>query len=143
MKKSQECSPKKRSDCPISNVLDLLGDKWTLIVIRDMLLFEKKLYKELAESTEGIPTNILADRLKRLESSGIIRKEAYQQNPPRYSYRLTAKGFDLYPVLRELISWGAKHIPGIPRGDPAFFKEIEKRVLKNKGRLQGTADDRG
>ncbi|MFO1520158.1 MAG: helix-turn-helix domain-containing protein [bacterium] len=123
---------KKRSDCPVSNVLDLLGDKWTLIVLRDMLFFEKKLYKELSDSNEGIPTNILADRLKRLESAEILTKESYQNNPPRYAYRLTSKGLDLFPVLKEIIVWGIKHLPGLPRRDPAFLKEVEKRILRQK-----------
>src|SRR5262245_49305901 len=107
--KSDSCSWQKRSVCPISNVLDFLGDKWTLLVIRDMMLRGKKLYKELAESAEAIPTNILADRLKRLEATGILTKESYQDNPPRYSYRLTEKGWDLYPVIKEMLRWGVKH----------------------------------
>jgi DNA-binding HxlR family transcriptional regulator len=130
--KSKECLPRKRSECPVSNVLDLLGDKWTLIVIRDMLFFGKKLYMELADAAEGIPTNILADRLKRLETAGIVTKEAYQDNPPRHAYRLTAKGFDLFPILKEIIRWGTKHIPGTPRRDPVFLKEIEKQIAGQK-----------
>jgi DNA-binding HxlR family transcriptional regulator len=129
------CSNKKRSNCPISNVLDLLGDKWTLIVMRDMLFFGKKLYKELADSSEGIPTNILADRLKRLEGAQILRKEAYQNNPPRYAYQLTLKGLDLFPVLKEIILWGVKHIPDLPRRDPAFLKEVEKKISQRKAVL--------
>ncbi len=119
---------KKRSNCPVSNVLDLLGDKWTLIVMRDMLFFEKKLYKELADSPEGIPTNILADRLKRLEAAGILTKQAYQDNPPRYAYQLTSKGLEIFPILREIILWGMKHIPDLPRRDPAFLKQVERRI---------------
>ena len=125
---------KKRSDCPVSNVLDLLGDKWTLLVLRDMLFLEKKLYKELADSTEGIPTNILADRLRRLEAAGILTKEPYQAHPPRYAYHLTSKGFDLFPVLKEIIRWGVKHFPDLPRRDPQFLKQVEKRVSRQKNR---------
>ena len=122
----------RRSTCPVSNVLDLLGDKWTLIVLRDMLLFGKKLFKELAESTEGIPTNILADRLKRLELAGLLTKEAYQSNPPRYAYHLTLKGMDLFPVLKEIIVWGAKYLTGIRSRDPNFLKDLEKQVSAKK-----------
>jgi len=123
---------KKRSDCPVSHVLDLLGDKWTLIVMRDMLLFEKKLFNELADSMEGIPTNILADRLKRLETAGLLTREAYQDNPPRYAYQLTLRGLELFPVLKEMILWGVKHLPGLPQRDPAFLKELEKRVVARR-----------
>lgn len=122
----------RRSTCPISNVLDLLGDKWTLIVLRDLLFFGKKLFKELSDSTEGIPTNILADRLKRLEQAGLLTKEAYQSNPPRYAYHLTVKGVDLFPVLKEIIVWGAKYLPGIRHRDPNFLKDLEKQVNAKK-----------
>src|SRR4030095_8085912 len=119
---------KKRSDCPISNVLDLLGDKWTLILIRDMLMFQKTFYKEFATSPEGIPTNILADRLRRLECAGILSKEAYQDNPTRYAYRLTRKGLDLFSVLQAMGLWGVKHLEGIPKRDPAFLKKLQNRI---------------
>lgn len=101
----------KRSPCPISNTLDILGDKWTLLVIRDLFL-GKRLYGEFTESPEGIPTNILADRLKRLEAAGLVKKEAYQERPVRYAYSLTRKGGDLLPVLNEIIRWANRHIPG-------------------------------
>jgi len=130
--KSGKSAKKKRSDCPISQVLDLLGDKWSLIVMRDMLLFEKKLFKDLADSEEAIPSNILADRLKRLEAAGIVTKRAYQDNPLRYAYDLTLKGLEIFPVLREIILWGVKHFPGIPKRDPAFLEEIEGRISLRK-----------
>lgn len=100
----------KRSDCPISNTLDLIGDKWTLIVIRDLLMGKTR-FKDLAESKESIPSNILADRLKRLTDSGIVDKQPYQDNPPRYAYILTVKGRDLAPILNDMIVWGNRHIP--------------------------------
>ena len=89
----------RRSDCPIANVLDVVGDKWTFLVIRDLRL-GKRTYGELLDSPEGIPTNILADRLKRLEESGIIESKPYQERPPRYAYTLTKKGEELGEVLR-------------------------------------------
>ena len=101
-----------RSLCPVSCVLDILGDKWTILVVRDMLLLGKRLYSELVDSPEGIPTNILADRLKRLEASGVIDKIPYQQKPVRYEYRLTQKGEDLRPLIKELAVWGNKYIDG-------------------------------
>ena len=89
-----------RSPCPIANTLDILGDKWTLLVVRDLLFLGKRLYGEFMQSGEGIPTNILADRLKRLEETGLVTKEPYQSNPIRHQYRLTRKGAELFPVLR-------------------------------------------
>lgn len=100
-----------RSPCPVANLLDIMGDKWTLLVVRDLLL-GKKTYKEFEQSPEGIPTNILAERLKRLEKSGVIEKTKYQERPVRYAYSLTAKGRDLGPVLWEMIKWGNKHVEG-------------------------------
>ncbi len=101
-----------RSRCPITNMLDLVGDKWTLLIVRDMLFDHKSRFGEFLCSDEGIPTNILADRLKRLEAAGVIDKIPYQENPVRFTYTLTGKGRDLAPVLREAARWGLTHIPG-------------------------------
>lgn len=101
----------ERSCCPIACALDHLGDKWTLLIIRDLLLGKKR-YQELAASPEGIATNILADRLRKLESGGIIVQQAYQQKPLRYEYILTKKGEDLRPVLEALVTWGKVYYPG-------------------------------
>lgn len=101
----------RRSPCAIACTLDLVGDKWSLLVIRDML-HGKRTYGELVDSPEGIPTNILADRLKRLESAGIIARSAYQERPVRYAYALTDKGKALGSVLLELVRWGKKYVPG-------------------------------
>ena len=104
-----------RSLCPVACSLDLLGDKWTLLVVRDLLL-GKTTYTEFQKSPEGIPTNILAERLKRLQAAGIIEKSRYQERPKRYAYHLTKKGNDLRPVLSAMIDWGNKYIPGtVPR----------------------------
>ncbi len=100
-----------RSPCPITNTLDLLGDKWTLILIRD-LFFGKRTYGDFLSSPEGIPTNILAERLKRLLENGIISKEAYQDRPVRYAYTLTKKGDALGPIVEEIATWGLKYIEG-------------------------------
>ena len=100
-----------RSPCPITNTLDLLGDKWTLILIRD-LFFGKRTYGDFLSSPEGIPTNILAERLKRLLENGIISKEAYQDRPVRYAYTLTEKGDALGPIVEEIAIWGLKYIEG-------------------------------
>jgi DNA-binding HxlR family transcriptional regulator len=106
-----EASGFLRSPCAVACTLDLVGDKWSLLVIRD-LLRGNVTYGELQNSPEGIPTNILADRLKRLEESGLIAKSAYQQHPVRYAYELTKKGKALRGVLLALVRWGREHIPG-------------------------------
>jgi DNA-binding HxlR family transcriptional regulator len=100
-----------RSACAIANSLDIVGDKWTLLVVRD-LLHGKRTYGELVNSPEGIPTNILAERLKRLEAAGIIVSTPYQQRPTRYAYILTPKGRALGDVLLAFVRWGKQHIPG-------------------------------
>jgi DNA-binding HxlR family transcriptional regulator len=103
--------PLTRSPCAVANSLDIVGDKWTLLVVRD-LLYGKRTYGELADSPEHIPTNILADRLRRLEQAGIVRSTPYQQHPVRNAYTLTAQGRDLGDVLRAFVRWGKRHIPG-------------------------------
>ena len=107
--KSKESS--HRSKCPVSCVLDLLGDKWTLLLVRDLLL-GKGTYTEFQQSPEGIPTNILAERLKRLQAAGLIEKLPYQERPVRYRYQLTSKGSDLYPVISAMIDWGNRYVEG-------------------------------
>jgi DNA-binding HxlR family transcriptional regulator len=103
--------PFARSACAIANSLDILGDKWSLLVVRD-LLHGKRTYGELALSPERIPTNILADRLERLKSAGIVTRTPYQQHPVRYVYTLTPKGSALGEVLLAFVRWGKQHIPG-------------------------------
>lgn len=101
-----------RSPCPITNTLDILGDRWTLIVVRDMLFLGKERYGDFLASEEGITTSVLAERLQRLEREGIVVKEPYQEHPVRYAYRLTDKGRALEPVLQAMVAWGLTHIPG-------------------------------
>jgi DNA-binding HxlR family transcriptional regulator len=103
--------PFARSACAVANSLDIVGDKWSLLVVRD-LLHGKRTYGELAHSPERIPTNILADRLKRLESTGIVTGTPYQERPVRYAYTLTPKGRALGEVLLAFVRWGKQHLPG-------------------------------
>ena len=100
-----------RSTCPAACALDIAGDRWTLLIVRD-LLRGRHTYGTLAASDEGIPTNILADRLKKMEAAGLIEAKPYQERPVRYSYALTEKGRDLGEVLASLARWGKKHVPG-------------------------------
>ena len=110
-----------RSFCPIASTLDIMGDKWTLLVIRDLFLGKHR-YGEFQASPESIPTNILAERLKRLEAAGLVVKEYYQDNPPRADYYLTRCGADLAPVLSAMRVWGSKHIDGTHI--PEEFKKL-------------------
>jgi DNA-binding HxlR family transcriptional regulator len=111
---SCELPPDARSICPIANTLDILGDRWTLLVVRDLLFQGKRRFGELLASPESIPTNILADRLRRLEETGVVVKVPYQTRPQRFEYHPTAKGTDLFPILLAIIDWASRHIPGTP-----------------------------
>lgn len=112
----------ERSCCPITCSLDLLGDKWTLLVIRDLLLGKKR-FQEFLKSPERIATNILADRLKKIETAGLVIPQTYQLKPVRYEYVLTKKGEDLKPVLQALVKWGKTYYPGTK-----VFEAVERRV---------------
>ena len=109
-KTTPEAPSFRRSPCAVACTLDLVGDKWSLLVIRD-LLRGSATYGDLQNSREGIPTNLLADRLKKLEAAQLIAKSAYQERPVRYAYELTEKGKDLGEVLGAIVRWGKKHIP--------------------------------
>lgn len=111
MRHNQKSKAKFRSICPIASTLDLIGDKWSLLVVRD-LLHGKATYTELASSPEKIPTNILADRLRRLEEAGLIVSSPYQERPVRFAYKLSAKGKALGDVLLAFVRWGKMYIPG-------------------------------
>jgi len=111
-----------RSACPAACALDLAGDRWTLLIVRD-LLRGRGTYTKLAGSEEKIPTNILADRLKKMEQAGLIEARPYQERPVRYEYVLTGKGRDLGKVLAAVAQWGKKHIRGT-----VVAPEFRKRV---------------
>lgn len=107
--RSRKKRDERRSDCPISCTLDIVGDKWTLLIIRD-LLNGKKRYGEFLESPEGVPTNILAERLKRLEANGLVEKQLYSKRPARHEYQITDKGEALGEVVQGLSIWGLTHL---------------------------------
>ncbi|WP_281615997.1 helix-turn-helix domain-containing protein [Flammeovirga sp. SubArs3] len=94
-----------RSECPISFALDFFGDKWTLLIIRDMIFDQKRFYKDFQNSGEKIATNILSDRLKKLEQNGVIRSEVYALKKTQKEYFLTEKGKSLLPVLLDMMVW--------------------------------------
>jgi DNA-binding HxlR family transcriptional regulator len=101
---------KFRSSCLIASALDLIGDKWSLLIIRDMLLFKKKTYKDFAESEEGVATNLLSTRLKLLESIGLITKRKLPENKKTNIYLLTNKGIDVAPIIMEIVIWSDRYV---------------------------------
>ena len=104
----------RRSGCPVACTLDIIGDRWTMLLIRD-LLRGKTRYGEFAASPEQIPTNILADRLKKLERYGLITSTLYSEHPPRREYHLTVAGWELRRVLDAMARWGLEQFPGTAR----------------------------
>ena len=101
--------PKRRSECPLNASVEMLGDRWSLLILRDMMLRGFRTYKEFMECYEGIATNILADRLRKLVAYGIITAEPDPSDGRKLIYSLTAKGIDLAPVLTEMVLWAAAH----------------------------------
>lgn len=114
---------KHRSDCPISFSLDYLGDKWVLLILRDLIFTDKATYGDFLLSKEKIATNILADRLKLLEANGFITSAASPEKKNKFIYSLTQKGIDLVPAIIELTLWGSKYNPP---GNEELIKRLEK-----------------
>lgn len=100
---------KHRSGCPVAVSLEIFGDRWSLLVIRDLMVRGFRTFKDFQKSGEGIATNILSDRLRRLEAAGVISAEGEEGDARRVNYRLTRKGIDLAPLLLEVLIWGATH----------------------------------
>lgn len=129
---------KKRSGCAVSNALDLIGDKWTLLIIRDLLFYDKNTYGDFLKSDEKIATNILADRLTLLENNGIIKKQVHPENKTKYLYRITEKGLDLLPIIAELVLWSIKHLninisnksfaPKLLRNKEEALEEVRQKI---------------
>ncbi|MEZ4416080.1 MAG: helix-turn-helix domain-containing protein [Gemmatimonadota bacterium] len=101
-----------RSDCSIARALDLLGDRWTLLIVRDLMWHGKHTFQALSRSDERIPSNLLADRLTKLQRWGLVEREAYQDRPVRYRYDLTPLGRTLEPLLKAAMDWGFTHLGG-------------------------------
>lgn len=113
-----------RSDCPISYALDFFGDKWTFLIIRDMVFDGKRFYSDFLNSKEGIATNILSDRLKKLEANGVIESKKYEKLKTKKVYSLTEKGKRLVPILVEVILWSAEYDEGLAV-PPAFLEKAK------------------
>ncbi len=120
----------RRSACPLNATLEALGDRWSLLVVRDLLLKGRRSYRAFLDAEEGIATNILADRLRRLEAEGVLGKARDPDDARRFVYRLTRKGLDLAPMLVEMILWGAKHYAtAAPAGTVREMTEQRERFL--------------
>jgi DNA-binding HxlR family transcriptional regulator len=126
-----------RSACPVAGTLDVLGDRWTLLVLRDALFFGRATFQEFLASPERISSNTLAERLRRLERHGILRREPYARRPVRWRYLPTARGRDLVPLLREAVLWGARHVEGTRRPTPAELRALRRRVTPPVPRAKG------
>ncbi len=110
-----------RSPCPIATALDILGDRWTLIILRDMVNGKKR-FSEFLDSPERIATNVLTDRLALIEAAGLATRAPYQDRPKRYEYKLTKKGRDLLPVMQAICRWANRHYPGTWTPPAHFMK---------------------
>ncbi|WP_339746786.1 helix-turn-helix domain-containing protein [uncultured Maricaulis sp.] len=109
-----------RSGCPIASTLDLVGDRWTLVILRD-LINGKRRFTDFLTSPERITTNVLTDRLGQMEQAGLITRTAYQTRPPRFEYRLTAKGEGLLPVIQEMCRWANINMPSTWEAPESFM----------------------
>jgi DNA-binding HxlR family transcriptional regulator len=116
---------KKRSDCPISCSLDIWGDKWSLLIVRDLMFAKECTYGDFLKSAEGIATNILASRLQTLEENKIIERLEHPDSKAKVLYRLTKKGIDLLPIMIEIHLWAEKYST-VPDDRKAMLKEVKK-----------------
>jgi DNA-binding HxlR family transcriptional regulator len=133
---------KWRSECPLNASVEILGDRWSLLIIRDMMLRGFRSYKEFLESYEGIATNILADRLQNLIAHEIVTAERDPSDGRKLIYSLTAKGIDLAPVLTEMVLWAAAHedtgnqplVQLIQKDKEQFLAAARQRWIEQKAR---------
>jgi DNA-binding HxlR family transcriptional regulator len=128
----------RRSACPLNASVEMLGDRWSLLILRDMMLRGFRTFKEFLTSYEGIATNILSDRLKRLIAHGIITTQEDPSDGRKLIYVLTPKGLDLAPVLTEMVLWAAKHeetanqplVRQMQKGKEQFIETVRQRYLE-------------
>jgi len=127
-----------RSDCPVSCGLDIIGDRWSLLVIRDMLIYHKSTFKEFSSSAEGIATNILSTRLKRLVENGIARKSKLLNNRKVNIYTLTEKGLRLTPIILECAYWTMNNFN---EENPQMYTRYHEKVKNDFVNIEKTKDD--
>ena len=131
----RKTTAKHRSGCPVNISLEVFGDRWSLLIVRDLMVRGFTRFQDFVESGEGIATNILADRLRRLQRCGIVTNERDESDGRRVIYRLTEKGIDLAPVLLELLIWAARH------EETAAPCALMAKMEKNRERRQKFSDD--
>jgi DNA-binding HxlR family transcriptional regulator len=117
-----------RSGCPIANALDVFGDRWTMVVLRDMAMGKRR-FGEFLESPERVTTSILADRLARLEHAGLIRKLEYQAHPPRYEYQFSACGAEALPILQAICVWANQWLPDTWTTPERFLRLVPRDLV--------------
>ena len=117
-----------RSTCPVNYALEMFGDKWSLLIIRDIVRYHKQTYGEFLNSDEKISTNILANRLSRLEYDGILTKTLDKKDKRKDIYKLTQKGVDLFPIMLEIILWSIKYNPEVDE----YYKTILPLIGNDK-----------
>jgi DNA-binding HxlR family transcriptional regulator len=131
---------KPRSNCPISYVADLLGDKWTLLILRDMMFYDKSSYSEFLNSTEKIASNILNNRLNLLQREGFVTKRTAPKNQSKFLYSLTGKAIALVPMMLELIEWGSTFstfgapkvlVTQLAKKRSKTIRELQQKLTKN------------
>lgn len=115
--------PRRRSDCPIHFGLEVFGDPWSLLIVRDLMFKGRSTYMEFIRAEEGVATNVLADRLRRLEAQGIITSTRDANTGRATHYRLTQQGIDLMPILLDIIDWSARYDPSTA-ADPSFVRQL-------------------
>src|ERR1700704_74419 len=136
--RAKPSAAKRRSGCPLNASVEMLGDRWSLLILRDMMLRGFRSFKEFLTSYEGIATNILSDRLKKLIAYGIIATQEDPSDGRKLIYALTAKGLDLAPVLTEMVLWAAKHeetgnqplVRQMQKGKEHFIEAVRQRYLE-------------
>lgn len=138
MESRRRSRAQRRSGCPISIALELLGDAWSLLIVRDLMFKDLGTFNDFLHAGEGIASNVLADRLARLEAGGIVTKRRDPADARRFEYRLSAKGVELAPVLVELVLWSARHeatdapapvLRAMRRDREGFIAAVRARLL--------------
>lgn len=132
---------KPRSDCPINLALEALGDGWSLLIVRDLMFKNRTTFKDFLEAEERIASNILVDRLQRLESLGIVCKSPDPDDARRYRYRLTEAGVDLAPMMTELVLWSARHFE--TAAPPDVLRRMEHQRKKFLSQVRADWEDSG
>ena len=141
MPDKRRSNAKRRSGCPVSMSLEVFGDRWSLLIVRDLMVRGYRTFKEFMDSGEDIASNVLADRLRRLELSGIISAEREESDNRRINYRLTEKGIDLAPVMLDLLIWGARYEPTGASCSLILRMEKNRDEILNEARRRWENDD--